>query len=96
MMLGLLLAIPVGILADRIGRRPLLLLGFSSFAIRHLWIQIVCKSEERIPSVGLILTVFARLVLAVSRHSSQLAFSTTRYHGRFIARSVCTGLRCHL
>lgn len=40
--LGLLLAVPVGILADRIGRRPILLLGFISFSVRHMWIQTCC------------------------------------------------------
>lgn len=40
---SLLLAIPFGIAADKIGRRPILLLSSSSFAIASLWKLFICE-----------------------------------------------------
>ena len=46
--LGLLLAVPFGIAADCIGRRPFLLLGLCSFPLRYAWIQFICESGIRV------------------------------------------------
>ncbi|PNS16729.1 Quinidine resistance protein 1 [Sphaceloma murrayae] len=39
---SLLVAIPFGILADRIGRKPIVMLGIFSFILRISWMQFVC------------------------------------------------------
>lgn len=42
---ALVLAIPFGILADRWGRKPVILLGLVSFPLAAGWIATVCKSR---------------------------------------------------
>ncbi|KAL8744132.1 MAG: hypothetical protein Q9190_003592 [Brigantiaea leucoxantha] len=46
---GLFLAIPYGMLADRFGRKPFLLLGTVSLFFRFLWIAIVCAFPRIFP-----------------------------------------------
>lgn len=42
---GALLTIPAGILADRWGRKPALLLALFGFCLGETWMRIVCKSK---------------------------------------------------
>lgn len=47
--IGLLLALPHGALADRIGRKPILLLGMTGCILGECWTRIVCESVAKAP-----------------------------------------------
>lgn len=40
--LGILLGIPLAVLADRVGRKPLILLYLLGFFLNDSWVKIVC------------------------------------------------------
>ncbi|KAF4551961.1 Efflux pump-like protein 8 [Elsinoe fawcettii] len=46
---ALLVAIPFGILADRIGRKPIVWLGIFSFLLRTTWMQFICWFWQAFP-----------------------------------------------
>ncbi|PWY90339.1 adenylate cyclase [Aspergillus sclerotioniger CBS 115572] len=46
---GILFAVPYGVLADRIGRRPVLLLCAVGFTLSDVWVKIVCWFSDQLP-----------------------------------------------
>ncbi|PYI01240.1 adenylate cyclase [Aspergillus sclerotiicarbonarius CBS 121057] len=46
---GILFAVPYGVLADRIGRRPVLLLCALGFTLSDVWVKIVCWFSDKLP-----------------------------------------------
>lgn len=54
MTLGLILSIPVGILADRWGRKPIIALGVCAFPLRLGWQLFICKLNSLVSNNGLL------------------------------------------
>jgi hypothetical protein len=46
---GILFGVVYGLLADRVGRRPILLCGMLGLALSGLWVKVVCWFPETIP-----------------------------------------------
>jgi MFS family permease len=46
---GIVFGVVYGLLADRVGRRPILLCGMLGLALSGLWVKIVCWFPESIP-----------------------------------------------
>ncbi|PWY64054.1 MFS general substrate transporter [Aspergillus heteromorphus CBS 117.55] len=46
---GILLAVPYGVLADRWGRRPVLLLGILGVLLGEIWVRVVCMYPTVLP-----------------------------------------------
>ena len=45
--LGVVLIIPYGVLADRWGRKPVLLLGLLGYCLGEVWVRVVCMHAFR-------------------------------------------------
>lgn len=49
---GILLALPYGALADRIGRKPVLLLGMAGCLLGETWVRFVCETKRPITTIS--------------------------------------------
>ena len=59
---GIFLAAPFGVLADKYGRKWLLVMVMTAFWLESVWIYVVCKSDHLIPQFWLKADVYVRRV----------------------------------
>jgi hypothetical protein len=73
--IGLLLALPHGALADRIGRKPILLLGMTGCILGECWTRIVCESVAKASFRKDTHTYWSRLVCSKNSSESSMVLS---------------------
>lgn len=74
---SILLAIPFGILADKYGRKPIILLNSIAFCLRISWIMVVCHFWQTIPIRWVWLSAFHGLLGGSSPVITSMIFVMT-------------------
>ncbi|KAE8379425.1 major facilitator superfamily domain-containing protein [Aspergillus bertholletiae] len=72
---GIILALPLGFLLDRIGRKPIAMLSMSGLLMEEIAIRIICLYSEAIPLRAIWLTPLFQLCGGGSQIASSVAFT---------------------